>query len=392
MVLTLASQNGGNVPPSALENLSQYLIQSLRGAGEAKTSYELENHARSLYTLSLLGKAQPPYHALMTEKLPAMSPSARALLAAAMATSSEGRPKVLAVAGEILRSKVGYNSLERDGYWMPGNSSSAMDLIALLAIDPASTATHSALDKLLNDRNPYGHWNNTWVNGWSMLAVSQYAAHQATDGKPVSIVLKTPDGSQEIMLTKDAPSAGLSLPLFPEGAMELQSSAPAFVRMKVSGKPAIAPLAPVANNGLSIDRFYEKVLPTGQTEVLANPSPGDLIRVTLRVTLPKDDTRYLVVDDPLPAIFETVNSDFSSQAGGQAIQTSEDDWSISHSELRSDRAVFFMDHVWRKGTYNITYLARCTVGGDVNTPPAKVESMYDPENFALSASQKFTTK
>ena len=40
----------------------------------------------------------------------------------------------------------------------------------------------------------------------------------------------------------------------------------------------------------------------------------------------------------------------------------------------------------------LTYLARCTVGGDVNVPPAKVESMYDPENFALSATQKFSTE
>jgi uncharacterized protein YfaS (alpha-2-macroglobulin family) len=161
--------------------------------------------------------------------------------------------------------------------------------------------------------------------------------------------------------------------------------------MKVSGKPAIAPIAPVANNGLSIDRFYEKVLPSGQTEVLTQPSLGDLIRVTLRVTLPSDDTRYLVVDDPLPSIFEAVNTDFASQSGGQAIRTSQNDWNISHSELRSDRAVFFMDHVYRKGTYSLTYLARCTVGGEVNVPPAKVESMYDPDSFALSASQKFTT-
>ena len=125
MALTLASQNGGNVPPTALESLSQYLIKSLRGAGEAKTSYELENHARSLYTLALLGKAQPPYHALMAEKLPFMSDSARGLLAAAMAVSSEGRPKVLSVAKSVLESKVKYRTLENGGYWSPGNSSQA---------------------------------------------------------------------------------------------------------------------------------------------------------------------------------------------------------------------------------------------------------------------------
>ncbi len=390
MALALASQNGGNVPPSALESLSQYLIASLRGAGEAKTSYELENHARSLYSLALLGKAQPPYQSLMAEKMPNMSQSARALLAAAMAISSEGRPKVLAVANDILNSKVVYKTLENGGYWSPGESDEAARLIAQLAIAPDSDATHKSLDKLLNDRNPYGHWRSTWVNGWSLLAISQYASHQAVSEEPVNLVFETNDGTQEITLTKDSPTGSLSMPLTAATVLNLKSSAPAYVRMKVAAKPAIAPIAPVAMNGLSIDRFYEKVLPSGQTEALKQPALGDLIRVTLRVTLPKDDTRYLVVDDPLPAIFETVNSDFSSQSSGQVIRTSEEDWNISHSELRSDRAVFFMDHISRKGTYKITYLARCTVSGEVSVPPAKVESMYDPENFALSASQKFS--
>ena len=391
MALTLASQNGGSVPPSALESLSQYLIGSLRGAGDAKTSYELENHARSLYTLALLGKAQPAYHALMTERLSSMSDTARGLLAASIALGADGRPKVLASARAILTSKAKYQPLEDGGYWMPGDAATATDLIALIAIDPASKEVHATLDKLLNNRNPYGHWNSTWLNGWSLLAISQYAAaNESHSNEPVKLTVETNDGPQEIMLSKDHPTQRLSLPLAPATAMKITTSSAVHLRMSVSGKPAIQPTAPVANNGLSIDRFYEKVLPSGQTEVLQHPKAGDLIRVTLRVTLPEDDSRYLVVDDPLPSIFETVNSEFASQSSGQNIRTSQDDWSISHSELRSDRASFFMDYVWKRGTYKITYLARCTLSGDVMAPPAKVESMYDPENFALSASQKLT--
>jgi uncharacterized protein YfaS (alpha-2-macroglobulin family) len=99
-----------------------------------------------------------------------------------------------------------------------------------------------------------------------------------------------------------------------------------------------------------------------------------------------------VIEDPLPSVFETVNTDFKSQSSAQGIRTSENDWNVSHSELRSDRAVFFLDEVWRKGTYTLNYLTRCTVAGQATAPPAKVESMYDPENFALSASREFITK
>ena len=392
MVLTLASQNGGSIPDSALERLSQYLIGSLRGAGESTSASELENHARSLYTLALLGKPQAPYHALMAEKIPFLNGSSRALLAAAVATGAEGRPKVLAMADQILDSKVGFSVGTDKGYWMPGNADTASVLIARLAIDPGSEAVFETFDKLLNERNPYGHWRSTWMNGWSLLAVSKFAAAGEFSDEPVKFVIGSGDQAREIVIDKNTPATSLTLSLTPATDLQLTSDQPGYVRMNVAAKPNLAPFAPVANNGLSIERLYQKILPSGQPEVLVNPVPGDLIRVTLQVTLPDDDTRYLVVDDPLPSIFETVNSDFSSQSAAQDIRTSEDDWHISHSELRSDRAVFFMDHVHKKGTYKLTYLARCTIAGAATAPPAKVESMYDPENFALSASQGFTTK
>ncbi|MGJ8643269.1 MAG: alpha-2-macroglobulin family protein [Luteolibacter sp.] len=391
MVLTLASQNGGNVPQSALDRLSQYLIGTLRGAGEEKNSTALENHARSLYTLALLGKAQEPYHSLMVEKLPYMSDTARALLAAAMAEGSEGRPQVLSTANGILSSKVSFKENADNNYWIPRGSSLPAVLIAQIAIDPDSKEVHATLDRLLNDRNPYGHWRSTWMNGWSMLAVAQYASHQTPDKADIEFTLNIDGESRKINLNPDSPTTALSFPLTAATTMTVSSEGASYIRMKIAGKPAITPLAPVAKNGLSIDRFYEKVLPSGQTEVLKQPALGDLIRVTLRVTLPKDDSRYVVVDDPLPSIFETVNTDFASQSGGQNVRTSENDWTVSHSELRSDRAVFFMDRVWRKGTYELTYLARCTIPGEVSVPPAKVESMYDPENYALSASAKFSS-
>jgi alpha-2-macroglobulin len=87
-----------------------------------------------------------------------------------------------------------------------------------------------------------------------------------------------------------------------------------------------------------------------------------------------------------------VNSDFKSQSSAAGTRTSDSDWNISHSELRSDRACFFLDQVSHSGTYTVTYLARCTLAGRATAPPAKVESMYDPESYALSASRVFTSK
>ena len=96
----------------------------------------------------------------------------------------------------------------------------------------------------------------------------------------------------------------------------------------------------------------------------------------------------------LPSVFETVNTDFKTQGtgSGAGATVSTNNWEVSHSELRTDRAVFYLDQIWRKGSYTLTYLARCTVPGEAMAPPAKVEGMYDPEFYALSASRLFTTK
>ena len=179
-------------------------------------------------------------------------------------------------------------------------------------------------------------------------------------------------------------------PLGGDLALTASSDQTAYVRVKLASKPELVPQMPVAKNGLQITRFYERVKSDGSTEPLEAAKLGDLVRITLRVDLPADDSRYLIVEDRLPAIFEAVNSDFASQAAqGNVRASSDNNWSISHRELRSDRAMFFFDRVWQRGRQEISYLARCTMEGKAVAPPAKVESMYNPDNTALSASREF---
>ena len=385
--LMMAKGKGASVPDTAIESLSQYLIGSLRGLADTKSPYSLETHARSLWVLALSGKPQPAYQSAMIDRLADLTPSARALLAAAIVTAN---PNDQPVAREVMTSKVPFQ-LKNDG-WMPYSPDQALQLIAWTSIDPDGPEVLKSLDRMLNDRNPYGHWRTTWVNGWSLVAMARYAEHEKNRGESVAIHLETNDGVEAIHLSPDKPTAVRSLKLGPNLKLNISADHAAFVRARVASKPPVAPIQPVAKNGLSIDRLYYRVNPDGSAEPLTEPKPGELIRVSLRVTLPKDDNRYLVIEDPLPAVFETVNTDFASQNSALGVRTSENDWNISHSELRSDRAVFFLDHVWRKGTYTVSYLARCTLAGQATAPPAKVESMYDPENFALSASRVFATK
>lgn len=390
MGLMLASEKGANVPDSAIESLKKNLIESLRGIAAEKSAQALETHARALLVLALGGSPQPAYRNSLVDRIAELTPSARCLLATAIAAEEEDNAANLAIAKSVLTSKVAFKLRNDD--WMPWSADDAYNLIAWLAVDPKGPEPTKALDRMLNERNPYGHWRTTWANGWSLLAMAGYAGNQQLSDQPVNLTFETATGTETISLTRDQPAAARSFKLTPDLKLDLTADQSAFVRLKIAAKPQIAPIQPVATNGLSIDRIYERVNADGSAQILTEPQLGDLIRVSLRVTLPKDNTRYLVIEDPLPAVFETVNTDFKSQRAAVGIRTSENDWNVSHSELRSDRASFFLDEVWRKGTYTLTYLARCTVAGQATAPPAKVESMYDPENFALSASRVFTTK
>ena len=390
MGLVLAAKAGASVPAAAIESLQQYLIASLRGLDATPSAAALESHARALFTLALAGAPQPAYQNALRDRLANLTPSARALLAAAIAHAAPSDAAQLASARAVLTAKM--PGTLKDDSWMPWSPDAALELLAWTAIAPDGPEATATLDRMLHERNPYGHWRNTWVNGWALVAMSRYAEHETNRAEAIALQLETSAGSEAIGLSPDAPTATRTIPLGPNCQLAVTSDAPAFVRLRVASQPPVAPLQPTARNGLSIDRIYYRVNADGTTAPLTEPKPGDLIRVVLRVTLPKDRTRYLVIEDPLPALFETVNTDFGSHAAARGVRTSDNDWNVSHSELRSDRAVFFLDEVARKGTYTVSYLARCSLAGQATAPPAKVESMYDPENFALSASRVFSAR
>ena len=312
------------------------------------------------------------------------------MLATAVAMTKKDDGSNLAQARGILTSSVSFTA-EYDG-WMTYVPDRAMELIAWDAISPDGPEATAALTHMFEDRNPYGHWRTTWVNGWSLVAMARYAEHEKNRAETVNLKFDTNGGTDAIQLTTDAPTAMRNLRLGPNLKLDITADHLAYVRLRVVSKPPVTPIQPVAKNGLSVDRIYDRVNADGSVTPLTEPKVGDLIRVSLRVTLPGDHSRYLVIDDPLPAIFETVNNDFKSQSNGLGISTSDQGWNVSHSELRSDRAIFFFDDIDRSNNYTLTYLARCTLAGQGIAPPAKVESMYDPDNYALSASRVFNTK
>lgn len=386
--LLLAKQSGASVPQSAIDGMTNDLVTSLRGITDETSSWEQEANVRALWVLALAGKPQASYQNLLKDKLATLAPRSRCFLALAIAAGGGEDARREAIG--VLKSTVPFKG--KDDCWMPWRADDATSLLAWSRIAPGSTDTTRLLDRMLRDRSPYGDWYTTWGNGWGLLALSSYASTEKGRTESVAVTVTGPKGEETIQLDASHPVATKSFATGEGFSASVRGNGVAFVRAKLASKPKIAPQQPVAKNGLEVTRFYERMKADGTVEPLDRPKVGDLIRVTLRVNLPKDDSRYLLVEDPLPSVFEAVNSEFASQSAANGASTSEKNWYVSHSELRSDRAVFYFDRVWRGGSYSLTYLARCTIAGEAVAPAAKVESMYDPENVAFSASNVIRTR
>ena len=385
MALLLCREAGANVPESALKELRRYLTGTLRGIVTSKDWKEIETACRTCYTLALGGSPQISYQNKLLEAPEHLTPTCLSFLSLAVAKS--GGEDAMSRARDILSLEVAQP--DTGNYFMSYRPAEAERLLALLNIDPQSQECARSLEKIMASRGKRsGHWRTTWGNAWTVFALGEYARLAETSTAPPVITFKTDEGIQRITLDNQNPTKLIQIPLRQGLVARALTSTGGFARIKLSSKPNLSPQKPVSSNGLQITRNYFRILTNGEREALGQPKPGDLVEVQLEVSMPRDGTRYLVVDDPLPSIFEAVNTDFASQAGRLKINK---DWSISHQEFRDDRVLFFMDYVPSSGSYTLSYQARVTSAGSALAPPAKVEAMYEPEFFALSASDRFVT-
>ena len=90
----------------------------------------------------------------------------------------------------------------------------------------------------------------------------------------------------------------------------------------------------------------------------------------------------LVIDDPLPAGFEAVDTSFRTAL--QAIVPQSNSWQIDTSQIYRDRVVAYAQHL-EPGVYDLHYLVRSVTPGTFAWPGAHVYLKDAPEEFGRSA-------
>jgi alpha-2-macroglobulin len=144
-----------------------------------------------------------------------------------------------------------------------------------------------------------------------------------------------------------------------------------------------------------IKRTYEKLTPRLDAETqsyiydrdltISNVKQGDYVLVTVEID-PKDDFRYVLVNDPLPAGFRVVEDDSVFRIAGVEPRYGYDwyGWNYWYDgrEVRDERVDFYFTYLG--DTVTFTYILRAETPGAFAALPTEAWLMYEPEIRGIS--------
>ena len=407
----LASRASGvSVPRSPVESALSYLERHAR-AGTNQERYAFSRRSMILYALSLHGRKVEDLAVALASQRKEEPLFARAMLLAALATDPDtAGDKALATL--ILEVN---NSLRVDGTWAHAEESlhdgykvlmhsndrtSAMVLLALLSARPDHPMVPRLVRWFLLGRKK-ARFRNTQEAAWALLGFWDYARLRETV-KPdfqagvwlgqKRLLTAQFKGHSSAETRARIPMADLlrlagatarDLVIAKEGAGTL------YYVARLRYAPRDLPLAP-RDHGFTVRKQVTLLDPGGAAlNPARSPRLGETVLVTLKVSS-TEARRYVVVEDPLPAGMEALDSTLATGSrafGAWKLWSSSS--SFDHHELRDDRVLFFRD-LMQPGTLTYRYLARVTSAGAFIAPPARAEEMYTPEVYGHTGSERVT--
>ncbi len=379
LALTLAKEQGVAVPEYDLKRLYAYLEKSLN-----------EHPDKDLLAAWVLARAEalsPGLTNRLLDKEKSLSDEDRLYLALALAQSSKKEHKARA--------------LELSSVDLKGRADAHMNLLLTLtelSLAPADSAVQEKVCALIVDRmaasgTGYGFYS-TWGSGWDMILVGEYL--KVLKQSPQNALVSVNNDGQ---VTQEACS--IDAPALISGAvgkklsLTMNEQATVYGSLAVKGRVKTRTDAAV-NKGFAVFRVYEKLTKDGKWTPCNEFAVGDLVRITLHVDKGVNPLKYVVMEDYLPAAFEAVNPELTSQlpvigtADEPPAYFSWNSW-VSHREFLKDRVRFFADS-WQKDRFTARYMARVVKAGEVIAPAAKAELMYKPATYGWSIPQTLKVK
>ena len=421
-VLGQASQHGALVPKAVFDRGRDYLRRYLTDMPE--DTYRLPTVAFVLDVLADMGTPDIGYQQKLYERRKELPLFAKALLLHALGVSKTQQKLAQGLLPDLENSLriendaafVGENTGDEYAVLMDSQArTAALVLRALLTVKPDHPlAAELARGLLIQRKN--GTWRTTQETSYALLALDAYRKAQekvVPDFQVKALLGQTAvldadlhgrslsSQQSRVDIAKVAGLNGASL------VFEKRGSGTLFYQARLRYARRTLP-TDTLDQGFFVQKAMRPVTPESLPQALASIAEtsaarfagGDLVLADLVIVTPSPRD-FVVVDDPLPAGFEAVDSHLSTSSssldvGGSSesscdgcdSEEARDDQAAGRTffedytqrELRDDRVLFFVDHM-AAGMYHYRYLARATTLGKFVLPSTRVEEMYTPETF-----------
>ncbi|WP_394849434.1 Ig-like domain-containing protein [Pendulispora brunnea] len=427
--LTQAKKHGQRVPEAVLTEAARSVRATVNG-DLSKGGLRGAEAAFVADVLAESGQADPGLTSLLYESRAKLPLFGRALLAHAMIVAKMDSKSI----SELLRDLDNHLRVTTTGATVVDNvgdayavlldseaRTTAMVLRALVAKEKGNALAARLARGLLGMRHG-GTWRTTQETAWSLVALDEYRRQE--EAAVPNFDARAFLGDNEIFSAefrgRSVREKSTSLPadkLFKGGAggsvlaFQAQGSGKLFYEARLRYAKRELPREGL-DRGFFVRKWIRKVDPAqiqDALKVLPNETTGavpasSLVLVDLVVVTP-DPRENVVIDDPLPAGLEPVQSDLATTAQSLTLPEPADDGDggdgdgerpansshYYHREYHDDRVLTFVEHM-PAGLAHYRYLARATTFGRFVVPPTRAECMYEPEVFGRTGAASFEVK
>ncbi|MEX2190381.1 MAG: MG2 domain-containing protein, partial [Bacteroidota bacterium] len=405
--LVRAQQAGYKVSEQTLRNGFQYLRKAL--AREVKWPWASPYYwdctdAISLYTLAISGKPDHGYMQKLYARKDSIPLFAKAYLLKALHSSAAYPGLVAELTRELTNmAKVSQTSAhfeERNDFgsswcWNSNARTTALLLQAFVETQPENSLIPKMV-RWLVDQQKIGRWRTTQENLYVVDALATYIRVYEKDEPSFTAEVRLAGGSlmTEVFRGRsfETKQKSLALSELVQGAeypIDITKNGPGrlyyTIRMNYYPKGE----SKAKEEGYSITKRIEPV--EGELATDGSFAAGSVARVTLTVST-NQERNFVVVDDPVPAGFEIINTSFlTSGRNLEEVGEAGREWwwynPFRHRELYDERALFFADYL-PANVYTLSYLVRATSYGTFSMPSTRIEGMYEPEVFGQTSSTR----
>jgi hypothetical protein len=407
-VLSEAKARKEEIPAAVFENGRAYLRRALE---RERKLLDAPTEAYLLDVLSALGDPDIGYMNRLFEHRNDLPVFGRALLLSAFGRAKlrgEAEKTLLRELEQSIRLSAGSVRVienQGDAYARVFDSpirTQALVLSALTRVRPDHPLLPDLARGLLAARRG-GSWRSTQETAHALLALDAY--RKVSEPELPDFTAKVSLGPETLLATpfegRSLKSQSRKLPmagLLGKGSEQLlftrDGSGTLFYQARLRYARRDLPKTGF-DSGFYLEKRLRKLNPDDLAAIVAGAASetrfqgGDLVVADI-LLVTSSAREFVVLDDPLPAGFEAVDTTLLTSSLRQSEHDracgdcdGDPDSSVSsppRRELRDDRTVFFVDHMG-PGIHRYRYLARATSLGRFVLPPSRVEEMYVPETF-----------